>query len=167
MKNWKLNLNQLVIDHWCDAGNYEEVLAWIDAVNMEQGEVHPYFYELYDPSNTQNTTRTLTSIAKDINGFSIKSWESEPFAKRSLVKALQMFIDERKSVQEICVLINKLDMLYNIELSGVENQNKDTNDGEWWLGDLWNCCDWCDETWSYSNSSHLIIEAKRVIEKCG
>ena len=47
------------------------------------------------------------------------------------------------SVQEICNLINQLDGLYNIELAGVDNPNKNSDD-EWWLGDLWDCCDWCD-----------------------
>jgi len=167
MKNWKLKLNQLVIDYWCDVGNHEEVISWADAVNLHEGEIHPFFYELYDPSNTKNIERTLTSIAKDINGFEIKSWKSEPFAKMSLVKALKLFINENRSVQEICVLINKLDMLYNIELSGIENPEEEMNEGEWWLGNLWDCCDWCDETWNHKNSPHLITEAERLIEKLG
>jgi len=32
-----------------------------------------------------------------------------------------------------------------------------------WLGDLWNACDWCDESWSLSNSPHLKEEADKVI----
>lgn len=164
MKNWKLNLNQLATDFWCEVGNSSDVIAWVDFVNTEEGEIHPFFYELYDQSNIENTARILRAIAKDINEFEIESWQSEPFAKRSLFSALQLFITEKMSVQEICNLINQLDGLYNIELAGVGNPNENSDD-EWWLGNLWDCCDWCDETWNHKNSQPLINEARRIYEK--
>jgi hypothetical protein len=31
------------------------------------------------------------------------------------------------------------------------------------MGNLYNACDWCDETWMLENSSHLSIEVKKQI----
>lgn len=164
MKNWKLNLNQLATDYWCEVGNSNDVLSWLDLVNSEEGEIHPYFYDLYDQSSKDYTAQILRTIAKEINGFEIESWESEPFAKRSLFKALELFIAEKLTVQDICNLTTQLDGLYNIGLAGVENPN-DNADDEWWLGNLWNCCDWCDDTWNHGNSQPLVSEAKRIYRK--
>ncbi len=32
------------------------------------------------------------------------------------------------------------------------------------IGDLYNACDWCDESWTLENAPYLVEEAERVLK---
>lgn len=33
-----------------------------------------------------------------------------------------------------------------------------------WMGNLYNACDWCDETWTLEDNPHLLIEVEKQIQ---
>ncbi len=129
---------------------------------MEDGEFHPLIWELYPQPKSELITGLLLTIAYEVNGFKPASVAGEALATEALKKALNAFVTQAMSVQSFCLLVNRLDLAFNTELAGIPRPTSTSADGQWWLGDLWNCCDWCDESWTHADSPHLHEEAARV-----
>jgi hypothetical protein len=56
-----------------------------------------------------------------------------------------------------------LDATFNVYLSQDSTARPIAETEEWWMGNLWNNCDWCDGSWSYENCPSLVDEAHRVV----
>ena len=162
MDKLRESLNRLAIEFWCGVGDLNELSSWADAAVMEPSEFHPLILDLYPRPTPELTTELLLRMAYEINGFRPASIEAEPLAIETLRKALDAFASQAMSVQSLCLLVNRLDLTFNIELAGIPRPTSTLADGQWWLGDLWNCCDWCDESWTHESSTHLHVEATRV-----
>lgn len=165
MSDWREQLNRLAVEFWCGVGDPLELSVLADAANAEMGEVHPDIWDLYVSPTTEQATYLLLKIATDVNGFHPKSWVAEPFAVGALKKALGLFLAQELSVQSLCKLVNLLDAVFVID-AGKDMGSKESSPfyNIPWLGDLWNSCDWCDETWTFDKSPHLVLEARRVLE---
>ncbi len=165
MNKWKTELNRLAVGFWCETESIDALPSWVDLACAEEGEVHPLMWELLPPTSYEVIKDTILKIAKDINNFEIISWESEPYAQDALAKAISSLIEETMPVQDFCKLVTLLDANYNSDLAGVEHPDAANLAEDWWLGNLWNCCDWCDSSWDHENSPDLIKEAKLISAK--
>ena len=164
MHHWRVELNRLTTEFWLGVGDLSEIIIWAELANADSGEVHPNVWELYAFHEHEEATLILCKIAKDVNDFSPNSWAAKPYAINTLKKALSQFLNKKIPVTSLCSLINTLDANFiTNDFAGQPRpqrlQNLDKLD---WLGDLWNCCDWCDEHWNYENSFHLVAQAKKV-----
>ena len=162
MDNLRENLNRLAIEFWCGVGDPNELSSWADAAVVEPGEFHPLIWDLYPQPSRELTAELLLKMAYEVNCFRPVSLEAEPLAIEALRKALEAFAARAMSVQSLCLVANRLDLAFNIELSDVPRPTSTLASGQWWLGDLWNCCDWCDQSWTHDSSPHLHEEAARV-----
>lgn len=165
MSEIKIELNRLAVGFWCETENYHSLNKWIDLVSAESSDFHPFFWNLLEYNSYENTTSLLLKMANDINGFKIESWESEEYAQIELIKAIKLLLDDKMVVSKFCKLISLLDGNYNIDLAGVPHPKNSNSTEDWWLGNLWNCCDWCDSDWTIANSPELIEEAKLILSK--
>jgi hypothetical protein len=165
MSNWREELNRLAIEFWCGVGDLTDVPIWADVANLEMGEVHPDVWDLYTSKTDEDVASILLKIANDVNGFRPQSWEAEPFAAGALQKALIRFLAGELSVQLLCKLITELDMVFTCAApKDMGSPELSPLHGKSWQGNLWNCCDWCDDTWTFENSQPLIAEVHRVLE---
>lgn len=168
MNHWREELNRLAVEFWCGIGDISELPSWADAANLEMGEVHPDVWDFYNISNEGDAIQVLMKIAKDVNGFSPDSLLAEPYLINAFRKVLVLFLAKRISAQKLCSLVNSLDSVFAIgfptEVRIInQSQRKAEPANESWLGNLWNCCDWCDESWTFDNSYALVAEAKRLL----
>lgn len=167
MNDWRAQLNRLAVEFWCGVGDLAELAPWADAANAEMGEVHPEVWDLYIVWSMENAKELLLKIAKDVNGFKPTTWDAAPFAAAALKKALELFLAQKMSVQTLCQLVDLLDATFVIGLplasQSEENPSKFSSQKTSWLGNLYNCCDWCDASWTMDNSPHLVAEAQRVL----
>ncbi|QTN26431.1 hypothetical protein HZ993_13920 [Rhodoferax sp. AJA081-3] len=166
MNDWRNDLNRLAVELHYGVGELSEVMAWAGIANAATGEVHSLVWDVLTVDDVSVVTRLLAEIAWDLNKFRPNSKEALPFAIGSLRKALRQFLVRERTVQSLCELVSDLDTIYVL---GVLQNDGFTNAptshvSPSWLGDLWNCCDWCDATWSYENSQPLVEEARRVLE---
>ena len=164
MDNWRVELNRLTTEFWIGVGVQSEVIVWLEGIPQHVKGVNSKVSELYAFQTYEEATEALCQIAKNVNGFIPNSWEAEPYAIITLKKHINLFLDKKISVVSLCTLVQTLDA--NFISNGFAGQprpqqlqNLDKFD---WLGNLWNCCDWCDEYWNYENSFHLVAEAKKV-----
>ena len=167
MNNWREQLNRLAVEFWCGVGDLSEAPTWADVANAEMGEVHPDVWDIYASPTAERTTNLLLKIAKDVNGFTPTSLGAKPFAVNALKKALTLFLSKDISVQELCRLVSSLDTTFVVgppKETGIYDPPPISLCPDIpWLGNLWNCCDWCDDSWTFDNSSHLVAEAQRVL----
>lgn len=155
-------LKQLAMDFWCGIGDRTMLSDWIQAAwnaGLEPGT---------PPAPTRTgaadgaTAAWLLQLAHDIAGFELRAWDAEPFAMATLRRALDLFIAGQLSAQALCALVARLDAVFNGELAGTPHPAAGDAVPAWWLGDLWNACDWCDAHWTLHNSPHLLAEARRL-----
>lgn len=160
-------LNCLAMAFWCGAGNPDELARWADAVVLATDELHPLIWELYPLPAPELVEGLLLTMAADLNGFRPASVEAEPVAAEVLRRSLNAFTARDISVQALCRLVDRLDILFNVEMASVPRPQRLVADGQGWLGDLYSCCDWCDDSWTHETSAHLHDEAVRLSRLLG
>lgn len=168
MNDWRDDLNRLTVEFHYGVGDLSEVASWAAVANAETGEVHPLVWDIFMTPASSAMTSLLTQMAWDISKFRPDSQEALPFAIDSLRKALTQFFARERTVQSLCELVSDLD---TIHVLGLPNDDRPAGTpvnevpAFFWLGNLWNCCDWCDASWTYENSQSLVDEARRVLER--
>ena len=100
-------------------------------------------------------------LAEEILGFKPISERGEKWSKELLTDYCEKLLSEEITPFQFCNLIQLFDSGF-LGLRTVEDGFVYCPE---WLGDLWNNCDWCDESWSLSNSPHLAGEANKVLKK--
>lgn len=165
MSSWKSELNRLAVEFWYEIADIEEAVAWVDSIYKIEGEVHPLMWDFLSPQSYPRIKYLAEKISGDINGFEVGSRESLPYAQAALLKAIIMLRNQELSVQKFCNMVSLLDCDYNLFFPLESERIDEESDWHGWLGNLWNCCDWCDESWNHSNSSHLLEEAYLVAKK--
>ena len=162
MVAWREELNRIAVEFWCDVGILEDLPIVADAANADLGEAHPDIWDFYSCTSSEEAATLTRKLARELNGFIPDSWDALPYAQGALKRALEEFGARKISVQALCRLVETLDGTFNIYLSGLPIPESVQESDEWWMGDLWNKCDWCDGSWTYENSPALVAEARRV-----
>lgn len=115
------------------------------------------------PITQPRAAQLLAKIARDVNRFETGSWEAFPYAKAAFGKVLESFLAKKISPMALCKIVRELDSAYVVGTANfLGKSNSDPNDNAKWLFDMWNSCDWCDDSWTFENSEHLVREAKKV-----
>ena len=167
MDKLREELNFLAMAFWCGVGNPVELSRWTDAAVTATDTFHPLILELYPQPTPELAADLLLKMAADLNGLQPISVEAEPIAAEVLRRSLNAFATRDITIQALCKLVDRLDAAFNLDLAGVPRPEPVAADGQWWLGDLYNCCDWCDDGWTHESSAHLHEEAARVSRMLG
>lgn len=162
MAHWRDELNRIAVEFWCGVGSMEELPVVADAANADLGEAHPDIWNCYTCSSEDDAAALTLKLAWELNRFVPASWEAVPYAQGALKRALDYFAAKKISVQFLCKLVQDLDVTYNVLLSPPPELSASAGSEEGWMGNLWNCCDWCDDSWSHDNFPALVEEAGRV-----
>lgn len=162
MTNWRDDLNRVAVDFWCGVGLLEELPIIADTANNELGEAHPDIWDFYTCTSDALALVLTTKVALHLNSFVPESWEALPYAQNALKRALDNFVARKMSVQALCRLVEHLDTTFNIKLSSSPKPTALLEAKEWWMGTLWDCCDWCEEIRMFEDQPSLVAEAARV-----
>ncbi len=163
VNNWREQLNRIAVDFWCDVGAIDELPIIADAANNDLGEAHPDIWDFYSCTTGAEATALTLKVALHLNGFVPESWDALPYAQDALKRALERFVGRRMSVQALCMLVEKLDSTFNVYLSRFPRSETAYDLKQWWMGNLWNNCDWCGENRTHENHPSLVVEASRVV----
>lgn len=155
-KEWRCELNRLATEFWFHSGDLAEVTPWVEAA-YEAGETGVELAELWGCLDNERVRSHLQQLAREINGFEPWSAAAQPFAIAALEKGLRRYIAQEIDPSALCQLIANLDAAF-LDAPPLPG-------GDWWMGNLWNCCDWCDASWTFDSSPHLKAEAISVLEK--
>lgn len=165
MAHWREELNRIAVEFWCGVGLIVELPVVADAANADLGEAHPDIWDFYTCSSDEDAAALTLRLAWELNRFVPASWEAVPYAQGALKRALEYFLAKKISVQILCKLVENLDATFNVHLSCYPNPSPLGESEKWWMGNLWNNCDWCEDSWTYENCPALVEEANRVATK--
>ncbi|EOR09038.1 hypothetical protein [Acinetobacter genomosp. 15BJ] len=142
-------------------GDYpkEMVLKRINEYIENNEIIEVEFFELLDSAVNQESL-LLELIQTTDPSFSADSVEAEILTARYFLNILEHYKNGQIRPFDLCRIFN------NIEIGFIgAPRNLPVNIAYYpsWMGNLYNACDWCDETWTLENSSHLSIEVKKQI----
>ena len=120
--------------------------------------MHPDVYELFNKDNSKAEELAL-KIANDLHGFTPDSEQSELWAKELLKDFAQKLLNEEISVFTFCEFVRLCDGWF----LGSRPMEEGISYYPSWLGDLWNGCDWCDETWQLHHHPELEREIRSIL----
>lgn len=164
MGDWREQLNRLAVEFRYGVGSLSELSAWADAANEEMGEVHPDVWDLYCSPTPEQARNLALKIASEVNGFRPQEWAAGPFAVCALKKALERYLAQDFPIQSLCEVINEVEhTVLSRDKHRIESPGALPVQYTAWLRDLWNCCDWCDETWTFDNCPHMAVGAREAL----
>ena len=139
------SLYQLIVEYSLGLKDPESVqvciLSWID-----RDPCIPDLAYTVCGSNHRDTERALFAIANYVDkDFSLTNLISEQASASVLVSQGKLYLNGEISAIEFCRIVQEFDIRF------METSNFKLS----WLGDLYNQCDWCDETWSLNSTPHL------------
>ena len=152
------NLDKIAFEFWAGVGSMSDLENWAES-ELRKDNPHPDACELFGLSTEEAQKRSI-ALAEEILGFKPVSEQGEKLAKELLVGYCEKLIKKEITPMKFCLLVQLFDANY----LGLRTLGDGSLEYPAWLGNLWNNCDWCDESWSLSSSPHLLEEAKKVIK---
>ena len=152
-------LERLIMDYWCGFGNSHELDEWVKNELRVNPNPHHDTYGLFN-TTPESTERLLLKIAEDKNDFTPISEKGEMIAIQMLIEFSEQLLQEKIKPYEFCRVVS----VFDANFIGLREISENVLEYPIWLGDLWNQCDWCDESWTNTSTPHLIIEeVKRML----
>ena len=157
-------LQELLVELWFLGVSQEKIDQW---VIQYVEEVHPIIdeeiFELLDCITVGDSENLLLSLAqKKIPNFSETSEEIENLSAKLLLKNLQSYLKEEISPNVLCRMIVNMECTF---LGAPRSMPTGVAYYPEWLGDLWNACDWCEDSWTFENSPHLASKVEQQVLK--
>lgn len=145
-------IQELLVECWYDHIDLEMVKEWVYSYIMNNDVLPEELFELLD-ADKYNLENSLLKLATSLSqNFSHQSIEAELLSAQLLIKVASRYLDGRATPMDVCRVIRKIDEGFLDAPRGLpDNVAYYPN----WLGNLYNSCDWCDDTWTYANAPHL------------
>ena len=112
--------------------------------------------------NDPQTEDRLLNLARSLIAFEPASKEGIEYAKLVLHSELHKFLNREVSAEAIYSLVNRIDEQY---FDAIPTENENEFYYPTWIGDLWNCFEYCDDTWTLESSPHLVKAALAVLRQ--
>lgn len=97
----------------------------------------------------------LEFIAVSFADFQVNTDEALGPCRAELKRQVGLLLDGETTPYSFCRFFNSMEVQ-------LITDSEFAPDDVAFLGDLYNCCDWCDDTWTLENSPHLAEEGARV-----
>lgn len=152
-------LRYLTMLYWLGGEDHSAIVDWFHIERVENPEPHYELRELLKP-NRERSLSVLLEIAETQYGFQPASLAGETIAKTILKEHLERFLAGEIAPVALCSIAIDIDNSY-LDTTPADD-GVDAFDVRW-LGDLYNACDWCDESWTQDSAPHLVTEAERVL----
>ena len=152
-------LKHLTVLYWLDRSDHAAVVAWAEREYSTNPDPHPLLTDIF--ARQTDVGKLLTEIAAERLSFDPTSEDGESFARSILATQLRRFIAREISPHDVCKIICLIEGRY---LGARSTGDESVYYYPMWLGDLWNACDWCDETWTHNSAGYLETEAQTVLD---
>lgn len=150
-------LDKIAFEFWAGAGIKSDLEDWAVS-ELRKDEPHPDACELFGLTD-DGAEKESIRLAEEILDFKPVSEKGAEWAKEMLVEYCEKLLKEEITPVKFCGLVQ----LFDANFLGIRTLEDGSLEYPAWLGDLWNNCDWCDESWSLENSPQLVKEAKKVM----
>jgi len=143
-----------------DVATKDEIESWINQTAATVDEVDPEIFEIFSKCVQVSRSKFETHFRKLRPDFRIDSEEGKKACITVLRRQIKKLHSQDITPFEFCRFIGNLENYYMDNGAKVEGKIAYPE----FIGDLWNACDWCDESWTLDNSEYLNSESRRVAE---
>ena len=122
-----------------------------------------YSNQLFDAySNNLEIARSkmLAFIAVSFPDFDVLSGEGLEFCRAELKRQIELLLEQKITAFDFCKFFNSMEINLVVDSSFSPDELA-------FLGDLYNACDWSEESWTLDNTPYLAKEAASVIANIG
>jgi hypothetical protein len=131
---------RLAVAFWLGIGSAEDVRAWAQARIEDGGDLPP---EIYDALGaTESNAEPLVWAFLRGRGFVLESREGKRAAVEVLRDQCRLFLAGQLAAGDLCEVVRFLES----NLRELPHVTESEALGAGWLFDLWNACDWIEET---------------------
>ncbi len=150
-----LDHRQLAVACRFGSASKADIESYIQSVVEGGGEYDSRLFDAYANDLTVARTKMLEFIGVSFPDFRIDTDEGLETCKAELKRQIGLLLRKAVSPDCFCHFFNSLEweLVIKRDLSSEEVA---------FLGDLYNACDWCDDTWTLENAPYLAKEAVRV-----
>lgn len=148
--NVALEAQVLATRLWLGLANSAEIDDWLDAyvteAQLQSESPNPDALSLFELNGEQLITHFMTLVAATYS-FEPQTERGSQVTTVILARVCQQVLAGDRSVPDMCRLVSQVDAKYTDPELGSPLPRG--------LHELWNGCDWCDESWSLDAPSHL------------
>ncbi|MCX2746149.1 hypothetical protein OO013_19880 [Mangrovivirga sp. M17] len=138
---------------WLDIFNPIEFKQWINTF-LQKENLPKHIFPLVNLNDGHEITTIHNLVDEFYPDFNPLSKEGELFAIKILLEESNKYLNREITPLEFCKLFFHLEANFN----GLLEEYPE------WLGDLFEECDYCDESWNFNNRPDLATEIERNIE---
>ncbi|MEX1366676.1 MAG: hypothetical protein AB1Z98_26355 [Nannocystaceae bacterium] len=153
------DVTQLGVACIFDAATHKEIESWVYTAAAE-GELDPDVFGILSRDVRTSRARFERYFRKVRPGFRIDSDEGIRACKTLLKQQIDRLHAEQIAPYAFCRFICALEAYYLDNASEIDGAIPYPD----FLGDLWNACDWCDESWTLDNAEDLRDESARIAQ---
>ena len=154
---------EILMELWFGHLNLGQIHQWAeDYIYEYDTKSDDEYFKILD-SDLLESEALLLELARKINlSFSKNSLISEVFSAQYLLERLKEYLNNQIKPLVLCNMITEMEVTF---LGAPRSLPEGVAYYPEWLGNLWNACDWCDESWTFENSSELKTEIRIQIQK--
>ena len=150
------NYRQLAIACHFGSASRVDIDTYIESVVLSGKDYDSRIFEAHARDLKVAQAKILAFITVSFPEFEINSEDLLELCKSELKRQIGLLLDKKITPSSFCEFFNLMEskLVFDSEFASDELT---------FMGDLYNCCDWCDDTWTHDNSRHLTAEGIRVI----
>lgn len=148
---------EILIECWYDRKDRNSIIQWAETFVKSHDLIPAEVFEIFDaPEQLLEDILLRLSMTID-SDFSPQSLNTEILAAKYLIESIKKYLNDDTTPIDICRVIRKID-------GGFMGAPRDLPDNiayyPYWLGNLYDSCDWCDNTWTMDSAPHLKQDLK-------
>jgi hypothetical protein len=149
---------QLYVACHFGSASKEDIESFIQSVVDGGDEYDSRLFEAHANDVRVARTKMIEFIEASFPVFCIDSDEGLRTSRAELKRQIRLLLDRQITPSTFCSFFNSMEsaLVIDSDLSPDEAA---------FLGDLYNACDWCDDTWTLENAPYLAEEGARVASK--
>lgn len=153
---------EILVEYWYDKVDLDSIKKWVYSYIENNEEAPEEIFDLLDSDEDQVESLLLKLSTKVDSNFSSQSIKAEILAARHLMKIAYKYLNDEATPMDVCRVVNKIDCGFMGASRGLPDNIAYRPD---WLGNLYNSCDWCDDSWTNSSAPHLKNELEAQLVK--
>ena len=151
---------EILIECWYNRTDRDSVIQWAKTFVKSNDHVPAEAFEIFD-AQEQHLKDILLRLAMTIDSeFSPQSLNAEILAAKYLINSINRYLNDEATPIDICRVVRKID-------GGFMGAPRDLPNNiayyPCWLGNLYDSCDWCDNTWTMDSAPHLKQDLKNQL----
>lgn len=151
-------LRRLATLYWLGLTDSAAVDSWVLAEYEHNANPDPSLSRLLSHDN--DAEHLLCRFAQSQLAFVPASNSGVEVAQSLLVTYLRRFLNKEIQPHALCSLVNAIDGQF---LGALPTVDPGVAYYPAWLGDLWNCCEYCDIKWTFESEPYLVQESQKVL----